>query len=198
MKQTLAFFAVAGLILSGSSRLAFAQAGSKPSQAPAFNARTEFLNDLKDVEDKVVSLAEAFPQEKYTWRPAEGVRSVSEVFLHLAGGNFGFPSYWNAQPPAGIERKGFEKSTTDKTKVIELLKQSYGYMRQSAESLSDADLAKAVKMFGQETTVSGVLFFAATHQHEHLGQAIAYARMNGVVPPWTAARQAIQQAQPKK
>jgi uncharacterized damage-inducible protein DinB len=116
----------------------------------------------------------------------------------LAGGNFGFPSYWNAQPPTGIERKGFEKSTTDKTKVIELLKQSYGYMRQSAESLSDADLAKAVKMFGKETTVSGVLFFAATHQHEHLGQAIAYARMNGVVPPWTAARQAKQQAQPKK
>ena len=200
MKQALAFLTVVGLILGGTSKPAFAQAGSKPAQAapPAFNVRAEFLDDLKEVEDKVVSLAEAFPQEKYTWRPAEGVRSVSEVFLHLAGGNFGFPTLWGAQPPAGIERKGFEKSTTDKGKVIELLKQSYDYMRQSAASLSDADLARGVKMFGQETTASGALFFVATHQHEHLGQAIAYARMNGVVPPWTAARQAKQQTPPKK
>lgn len=201
MKPTLAFFLVVlGLALGGTSKPTFAQAGSKPAQAapPTFKIRAEFLDDLKDVEDKAVSLAEAFPQEKYTWRPAEGVRSVSEVFLHLAGGNFGFPTFWGAQPPAGIERKGLEKSTTDKTRVIELLKQSYDYMRQAATNLSDADLAKAVKMFGQETTASGVLFFVATHQHEHLGQAIAYARMNGVVPPWTAARQAKQQAQPKK
>jgi uncharacterized damage-inducible protein DinB len=200
MKQALAFLIVVGLILCGTSKPGFTQTPSKPPQAapPVFNVRAEFLDDLKEVEDKVVSLAEAFPQEKYTWRPAEGVRSTSEVFLHLAGGNFGFPTFWGIQPPAGIERKGFEKSTTDKTKVVELLKQSYDHMRQSVATLSDADLAKAVKMFGQETTVSGALFFVATHQHEHLGQAIAYARMNGVVPPWTAARQAKQQAQPKK
>ncbi len=196
MKPTLAFLVVLGLVLGEASKPAFAQAGSKPTEAApqTFNMRAEFLNDLKDVEDKAVSLAEAFPQEKYTWRPAEGVRSVSEVFLHLAAGNLGFPTFWGAQPLAGIERKGLEKSTTDKTKVIELLKRSYEYMRQAAANLSDADLAKAVKMFGQETTASGVLFFVATHQHEHLGQAIAYARMNGIVPPWTAARQ----AQPKK
>jgi len=200
MKQVLTFFVVAGFILIGTSKPAFAQGESKPAPAtpPAFNVRAEFLDDLKDFEDKLVSLADAFPQEKYTWRPGEGVRSVSEMFLHVAGGNFGFPTSWGAPPPTGIERKGFEKSTTDKAKVIELLKQSFDYMRQSATKLSDADLARAVKMFGQETTVSGVLFFAATHQHEHLGQAIAYARMNGVVPPWTAARQAKQQAQPKK
>jgi uncharacterized damage-inducible protein DinB len=202
MKPAAVLFIVLGLILGlgGTLEPAFAQAESKPAPgaAPAFNIRAEFLDDLKDLEDKVVSLAEAFPQEKYTWRPAEGVRSVSEVFLHFAGGNFGFPTYWGAQPPAGIERKGFEKSTTDKRKVIELVKQSYDYMRKAAENLSDADLARSVKMFGEETTVSGVLFTVATHQHEHLGQAIAYARMNGVVPPWTAARQAKQQAQPKK
>ncbi len=200
MRRTTTLFLVLGLMVGGSARRAFGQTEGKAAQAApsAFNVRAEFLDDLKDVEDKVVSLAEAFPQEKYTWRPAEGVRSVSEVFLHLASGNFGFPTFWGAQPPAGIERKGFEKSTTDKTKVIELLKQSYDYMRQAAGKVSDADLTRAVKMFGQETTVSGVLFTVATHQHEHLGQAIAYARMSGVVPPWTAARQAKQQAPPKK
>jgi uncharacterized damage-inducible protein DinB len=200
MKPAASFFAVLGLILCGTVKPVFAQTGSKPAPgaASAFNIRAQFLDDLKDTEDKVVSLAEAFPQEKYTWRPAAGVRSVGEVFLHLAGGNFGFPTYWGAQPPAGIERKGFEKSTTDKAKVIELVRQSYDYMRKAAQNLSDADLAKAVKMFGEETTVSGVLFTIATHQHEHLGQVIAYARMNGVVPPWTAARQAKQQAPPKK
>lgn len=200
MRRTTTLFLVLGLMVGGSARRAFGQPEGKAAQAAprAFNVRAEFLDDLKDVEDKVVSLAEAFPQEKYTWRPAEGVRSVSEVFLHLASGNFGFPTFWGAQPPAGIERKGFEKSTTDKTKVIDLLKQSYDYMRQAAGKVSDADLTRAVKMFGQETTVSGVLFTVATHQHEHLGQAIAYARMSGVVPPWTAARQAKQQAPPKK
>jgi uncharacterized damage-inducible protein DinB len=156
------------------------------------------LNDLKDVQDKVVSLAEAFPQEKYAWRPGTDVRSVSEVFLHLASGNFGFPMSWGVQPPAGIERKGFEKSTTDRAKVVALLNQSYAHIREAVLKMPDADLDKQVKLFGQQMTEGQVLFLVATHQHEHLGQAIAYARMNGVVPPWTAARQAKQTAAPKK
>lgn len=161
------------------------------------NVRAEFLEDLKDVEDKMVSLAEAFPQDKFTWRPGTGVRSVSEVFLHMAGGNFGFPSAWGATPPAGIQRQGFETSTTEKAQVIALMKQSYAYMRQSVENLSDADLAKSIKMFGQQRKVGSVLFITATHQHEHVGQLIAYARMTGVVPPWTAERLAKQPPPPK-
>jgi uncharacterized damage-inducible protein DinB len=135
-------------------------------------------------------LAEAFPAEKFAWRPAEGVRSVSETLLHLATANFGFPNAWGVKPPEGLDLRGLQKSTTDKAKVIALVKQSYEHMRAAVSNLSDADLEKRVKFFGDEAPIAEILFHTANHQHEHLGQLIAYARMNGVVPPWTAERAA--------
>lgn len=176
---------------------ATAKGDEKPS-APDQGIRGQLLNDLNAVEEKLVGLAEAIPADKYTWRPEKGVRSVSEVFLHVAGANYGFPTVWGAQPPAGFERKGFEQSTTDKAKVIAALKQSYDHIRQVVTQMPDSELDKRVNLFGREVPVSTVLFVIATHQHEHLGQAIAYARMNGVVPPWTAAREAKQEGGTKK
>lgn len=200
MKRFLGLILFVGLVSLGGAVRAFAQSESKPDEkaAPAKNNRVFFLDDLKDLQEKVVSLAEAFPADKYTWRPGEGVRSVSEVFLHIAGGNYGFPTVWGVAPPAGIERKGFDKSTTDKAKVVEQLKQSFGHMRQAVEKIPDAEMDKSVRFFGEPSTLSGALFDIAAHTHEHLGQAIAYARMNGVVPPWTAAHQAAQQPKPKE
>jgi uncharacterized damage-inducible protein DinB len=205
MKRILGWIAVFGILLGAGTLSSFAGANgqaSTPAQAAAPAAaksdnRQAFLDDLKDMEEKMVGLAEAFPQDKYTWRPGEGVRSVSEVFLHLASGYFGFPTLWGVPPPAGFEFKGFDKSTTDKAKIIQQLKQSYAHMREAVEKIPDADLDKPVNFFGTKTTVNGVLFLIAAHLHEHLGQAIAYARINGVVPPWTAAREA-KQAAPKK
>ncbi len=91
-----------------------------------------------------------------------------------------------------------EKTVTEKAKVVEMLKKSFEHVRQALLSKSDADLDSPAKLFGQETTVRDVLLTTVTHMHEHLGQSIAYARMNGVVPPWTAAEQARQPAAPKK
>jgi uncharacterized damage-inducible protein DinB len=200
MKRALVSTVILGWLCTGGAARALAQAETK-SAVPAATAkdiRAQFLGDLKEVEEKMVGLAQATPQEKFTWRPQEGVRSMSEVFLHLAGGNFGFPNFWGVKPPEGIQTRGFDKSTTDKAKVIELMKQSYDHMRKAVEGISDADLDKSIKFFGQPATLREVLFDIATHSHEHLGQAIAYARMNGVVPPWTAERQAKQAAAPKK
>lgn len=177
----------------------WAQSGA-PAAAPAAPTgfRAEFLADWDDFAKKTISLAEAMPAEKYPWRPGEGVRSVSAIYLHIASGNFGLPQAVGIQPPAGVDPRSLEKSTTDKAKVIEILKQSFAHAREAILKTSDADLDKPVKLFGQPATVREVFYVLGTHQHEHFGLCIAYARMNGVVPPWTAERQAQQQQQKPK
>jgi len=159
------------------------------AEAPTKGFRAEFLMQQAGVEKELLSLAEATPAAKFSWRPAEGVRSVSEVYMHIAGGNYLFLGFAGVKSPDGIS-PAMEKDVTDKAAVIEAMKKSFAHLRAGVESISDADLDKPVKLFGHETTVRGVLLIAATHEHEHLGQSIAYARMNGIVPPWTAARMA--------
>ena len=189
-------FSVVMVVVSLLGVSALAQ-GTGPS-APASGYRAEFLRGLADTEKKFVNLAEKMPQEKYTWRPGEGVRSISEVYLHVAVANYGIPRVLGTQPPEGFNPKGFEASTTEKAKVVEALKQSFAHMRQAALNVSDADADKPVKMFGGETTYRGALLIITRHTAEHLGQSIAYARINGVVPPWTEEAQQRQQQQPQK
>jgi uncharacterized damage-inducible protein DinB len=164
--------------------------------APAtYDFKSRAVVELKGVQQEIVSLAQAMPQDKYTWRPAEGVRSVSEVYLHMAGANFGLTSIAGAPPYPGFKFQGFEKSTTDKTKIIDLLNQSFDYAETSISNMSDADLLKPLKFQGF-SSVGDVVLHIVAHAHEHLGQSIAYARMNGVVPPWTAAAQQKMQQRP--
>ena len=140
---------------------------------------------LATLEKKFVGLAEAMPQEKYTWRPGDGVRSVSELFLHVASANYRIPENIGADIPGGIDAGGMEKSTTDKAKISALVKQSFAHIRAAVAKLSDADIDKAVKLFGRDNTYGGTIIFMTEHLSEHLGQSIAYARVNGVVPPWS-------------
>lgn len=146
--------------------------------------RGELLGQVNDVEQKLVSLAEAVPQEKYAWRPGEGVRSVSEVYMHVAGSNYFFLSFIGVKPPK-MER-GMEKSVTEKAKVVQFMKDAFAFAKTEIAKVKDADLDKEATMFGSKTTVRNVLFTLALHMHEHLGQSIAYARTCGVVPPWSA------------
>lgn len=157
-------------------------AQATPSKVvPGF--RGLFLKQLDDVQTKVIGLAEAVPQEKYSWRPAEGVRSIAEVFGHIASANFFLPNFIGVKPPATFSPAIAKE--TDKAKLIDALKTSFEHMRQVALNMPDADLEKPVKLFGQDTNYEGVLFLIANHMHEHLGQSIAYARTNGVTPPWS-------------
>jgi uncharacterized damage-inducible protein DinB len=175
-----------------------AQDQPKVSEAtPTTGIRAELVNDVKELGKKFVDLAEAMPQKNYSWRPMEGVRSVSEVYVHVAGANYFLPTFAGIKAPEGMSQD-MEKTVTQKAKVVEMLKKSFDYLRQAILSTSDADLDKPAKMFGQETTVRGVLLTTVTHMHEHLGQSISYARMTKVVPPWTAAQQARQSKAPKK
>jgi uncharacterized damage-inducible protein DinB len=147
--------------------------------------RSEVLAEVMIQEDKFTRLAEAIPAEKYAWRPSADVRSFAEVFLHVAAANFNLYKLVGTPPPAGFEVKGFEKSTTDKAKVIAILKDSFVHARKAITSMADADLDKSMDWFGGKNTERGILLFIVRHGAEHLGQAIAYARFVGVVPPWT-------------
>ena len=147
--------------------------------------RSEVLAEVMIQEDKFTRLAEAIPAEKYTWRPAPDVRSFAEVFLHVCAANYNLYKLVGTPPPAGFDVKGFEKSTTDKTKVIATLKDSFAHAKKAITVMPDADLDKSLDWFGGKNTERGILLFIVRHAAEHLGQSIAYARVIGIVPPWT-------------
>lgn len=189
------------IVLLAGAAAAPGRAQEGPAAAPPSaisGPRDEALRIFDDAATKLVRLAEAIPAEKYTWRPGADVRSVSEVFLHLAAGNFGVPRRLGAQVPANIQLTAdFDKSATDKARVIEVLQQSLEHVRKAYRGVADADLEKTVPWLGgRQGTYREIMFFLASHNHEHLGQAIAYARMNGVVPPWTEERIQRQRQQP--
>lgn len=144
----------------------------------------EIIKNISDVEEKLVSLAEATPPGIFKWRPSEGVRCVSEVYIHAANANYFFPSFAGIKAP-GMDRDA-EKKVTEKAKVVEMLKASFDFLKQAIAKASEADLDKQVKMFGQDATLREVYLVALSHGHEHMGQSIAYARSNGIVPPWSA------------
>jgi len=155
------------------------------------SVKSEILFSIRDARGKLEQLAEATPAKKYAWRPAAGVRSTGEVFLHVAAANYGIPTFWGIAPPEGFAFDGFEQSMTAKGDIQKSLAKSFDHMEKSIENADDAALTKRIKLFGEtDTTVRGAYLLLLSHAHEHLGQAIAYARSNGVVPPWTAAQQA--------
>jgi len=147
--------------------------------------KAEVMAEVMVQEDKLTRLAEAIPADKYTWRPADDTRSFAEVFLHISAANYNLYKLVGTQPPAGIDLKNLEKSTTDKAKVVATLKDSFAHAKQAIKAVPDSDLDKSMDWFGGKNTERGVLLFIVRHGAEHLGQSIAYARMIGVVPPWT-------------
>ncbi|HVE79895.1 MAG TPA: DinB family protein, partial [Gemmatimonadaceae bacterium] len=154
--------------------------------AAASDVRKELIGQIEDAERKLVALAEATPPDKYGWRPAAGVRSVSEVYMHIVGANYLFPGIVGHKRPADVAlTRESEKTVTDKAQVLDYLRKSFAFAKQAAMSVPEQELGTSVNMFGSPSTKRGVLVLLATHAHEHLGQSIAYARMNGVVPPWS-------------
>lgn len=148
--------------------------------------RGEFFANLDEVEEKILALADATPADRYTWRPgsAADIRSNSEVFMHIAGGNYFLSTFIGAKAPANL-KPDMETTVKTKAEVVAHLRKSFHHLRSAVGALSEADLQKNVKMFGKQTTYRAVLLTMLSHLHEHLGQSIAYARMNGIVPPWS-------------
>ncbi len=165
----------------------------KAAAAPTSGFRAEFLEEIACYEQRYTRLAEAMPAEKYTWRPAEGVRSVGEVFTHITTANYGIAKALGTAPPVGFDPKAIAALSADKPKALQALKDSFAHFRGAIIALNEADADKPQKMFNRSTTLRGSFIAITGHFGEHLGQSIAYARVNGIVPPWTEDFQKQQQ-----
>ena len=162
---------------------------SPDTTAPSYDMKAQALLDLQAVNKKCVDLAQALPNDKLTWRPSPDSRSFAEVFLHVAGERYGILSMMGATPPEGFKAKEFEKSTTDRDRIVEDLNQSWTFTSKTINGMSNAEFAKLVPKLGPEANEGDVVYILVADAHEHLGQLIAYARQNGIVPPWTIAMQ---------
>lgn len=166
--------------------------GATPAPAAAPGLGADLLADLTQVEQKILGLARAVPADKYGWRPGQGVRSVGEVLLHVAADNYLLPAMLGqpADPSTGIKgddyktAQAYEKRSLGKDATIAELQRSFAHLRTSLTATSAARMGESVTLFGQAGTVQRTWILTATHLHEHLGQLIAYARSNGIAPPW--------------
>jgi uncharacterized damage-inducible protein DinB len=176
-------------VLAG-SRSSLARAQDVPNREAALEVRKQFMSDLDTLQSKFLALAEAFPAEKYSWRPGPGVRSVGEAFMHVASEFYVYaPLAYGAQRSPLIPRgqdsfKKFESMST-KADVLKHLKEGFAYAKQSINGVDAAQLTGSRQLFGGSHTIVETSFAMTDDLHEHLGQLIAYARMNGVTPPWS-------------
>jgi uncharacterized damage-inducible protein DinB len=156
----------------------------------AVEVRKQFLADLDSLQSKFLQLANAIPAEKYSWRPGDGVRSIGEVFMHVASEWYVYtPMAYGAKASPVVTRTqegfaSFEKASS-KADALKHLTEGFAYARQAIVALPEASITGTQKLFGGNRTIAETSFSMTDDLHEHLGQLIAYARMNGIKPPWS-------------
>ena len=186
MRRLVTVFVAAGLMLAAAAP--YARAQDVISKEAATELKASFVRDLDTLRGKFVGLAEAFPQDKYTWRPMEGVRSVSEVLMLAAFEGYAFipNSFGGKAADLGSREEAAKLRTlSDKAQVLEHLNKGFAHAKQQLESLDPASLTGKRKVMGQDLSASQTALAIGGDLHEHLGQLIAYARMNHIVPPWS-------------
>jgi uncharacterized damage-inducible protein DinB len=183
----LRYVVLAAVMVTGAILAKAADANDKT--APSYDMKGQALLDLEGVQKKFVDLANALPADKLTWRPSPDSRSFAEVFLHVAGERYGILALMGTEKPAGFNGKTFEKSTTDRAQIVEELNKSWGFAQSAIQGMNNADFAKLLPKLGPQANAGDVVYILVADAHEHLGQAVAYARENGIVPPWTVEAQ---------
>ena len=160
---------------------------ANPPDQPAFVQ--EYVGQMNFIEGRLLDLEGAMPQELMGWEPADLVRNTAQVFLHVAEANHMLVGFMKGEEMKG-EPGAMEKSTTDKDEIAKMLKDSFAAVKDVAANLTEDDLNKVVPTpFGMEMSMRNFMISLLNHGHEHLGQAIAYARMNGVTPPWSVKQE---------
>jgi len=158
-----------------------------PQEQPVFVQ--EYVGQMNFIEGRLLDLEEAMPQELMGWEPADLVRNTAQVYLHVAEANHMLVGFMKGEEMKG-EQGAMEKSTTDKEEIAKMLKDSFAAVKEAAANLTEEDLNKVVKTpFGMDMSMRNFMISLLNHGHEHLGQAIAYARMNGVTPPWSVKQE---------
>ncbi|GMN10494.1 hypothetical protein MTsPCn9_33800 [Croceitalea sp. MTPC9] len=147
-------------------------------------AQSTIKGVLQGNQGQVIQLAEAFSESQYDWRPAEGVNSVGEALLHIAGGNYYLAMKMGFPPPEDVDMMNLGK-ITGKDKIIETLKKSNEFVLEKIMMVKNDDLTTEVDFGFAKMNKMGGLLAMMEHNGEHKGQLIAYARSNGVVPPWS-------------
>jgi hypothetical protein len=189
MNRPLLSFLLLLTVLNAGAIAASAQTAADTADhtAPSYDMKAQSLADLQIVQNKMVALANAVPADKMTWRPSPDSRSFAEVFLHVAGERYQILGLGGAVPPASFDGKTYEKSTTDPAQIVAQLNQTWEFAQKTINAMSNADFAKPVPKLGPEANAGDVVYILVADAHEHLGQLVAYARENSIVPPWTAA-----------
>ena len=157
----------------------------RAQQDPLEGVWQGFDGEWVHVSRQLVALAEAIPAESFAWRPGPGVRSTSEVLNHVTLANFHLLSYTGPKLPADLKSEGMEKWVAAKTEVVAWLKRSLDAVKAAHSGIKPAELQRQVKIAGREATVEGMYLRIIVHANEHMGQLVAYARMCGIVPPWS-------------
>jgi len=161
--------------------------------------RGELIASMMDAGGKIQELATAIPDAKYTWKPSKDVRSAGQVFLHVVQENYMIPSFFGVKSTMSMdELMKLDTQTMEPAKVRQMLKESYAWAQKAVTDTPDSELETQTDFFGQKMTKRSVMLVLASHSHEHLGQLIAYARSNNIVPPWTARELAKKKAEEKK
>ncbi len=169
------------VVLVGPGHTVCAQDAS--SQAGGF--RSEFLNHFANSTRKTLSLAEAIPAEKYSWRPGPGVMSVAEVLSHVAEADLHYlAESLDRKWPADLDARAIGK-LREKDQIVAALRKTFDFVRSTVEQMPDSDMDKTTKLYGRSSSYRNVLMQLLQHSNEHVGQSIAYARMNGIAPPWS-------------
>jgi uncharacterized damage-inducible protein DinB len=150
------------------------------AQAQPAKFQAAFGEDAGTLSKKFTGLAKVMAG-KYEWKPGQGVRSVGDVFNLIVEENGLLADALTGKTNTGAE----PAPITDPGKMQDALKASYANLQKAITGLSDNDLQTNVKLFGEDMTKQGAVMLILEDQHEHLGQSIAYARTNGVVPPWS-------------
>ena len=143
-----------------------------------------YEGEWNHVSGQLIALAEATPPDKFAWRPATGVRSTSEVYMHIVRANFLMLNAIGSKMPSDL-KDGMETTVTSKADVIGWLKRSLQAVKEAHSAETPADLQRKTKVFNRDATVDGIFLRIIVHNNEHMGQLVAYARMTGVVPPWS-------------
>jgi len=154
------------------------------AQGPPEGIWQGYDGEWRHVSQQLIALAEATPADKFAWRPAPGVRSTSEVYMHIAMANFYLLSVTGPKMPADL-KEDMEKTVTSKADVINWLKRSLDAVKEAHLAETPKDLERKVHIADRDATVDGMYLRIIVHANEHMGQLIAYARMTGVVPPWS-------------
>ena len=145
--------------------------------------------DIDGLRQKFTALAKAVPADKLAWRPMEGTRSFREVFAHVAAeGNtetamFGRPLPAGSLADFDAEEARLKKLPDDQ--LIAVMDRAMQSLSATLGGLTPAQINSPIRYYGESTLPRVATTYTLNDLHEHLGQLVAYTRMNRIVPPWT-------------